>query len=66
MAKIFDVSIDYILTGNETQTAENEFAKIRKEAEQKIIDDYNSLDEDGKRQLEDFFQYLKSKYVDKK
>ena len=68
IANYFDVTLDY-LTGrneNETQTTENEFAKIRNEAEQKIMDDYRSLDENGKRQLEDFFQYLKSKYADKK
>lgn len=63
IAEYIGTTPEYLLNENET---ENDFTKIRNSTEQKIMDDYRSLDEDGKRQLESFFEYLKSKYVDKK
>ncbi len=69
MAKIFEVSIDYILTGEEKETKNenypNNIKELKSLTEQKIIEDYRSLDDEGKKQLKNFFDYLKNKYIKK-
>lgn len=63
IAEYVGTTPEYLLneTEKETSTPENEITKIRNSVEQKIIEDYRNLDENGKRQLEDYFKYLKSK-----
>lgn len=69
MSKLFNKSIDYILTGEEKEAESenhpNNIKELKSLTEQKIIEDYRSLDNEGKKQLENFFDYLKNKYIKK-
>ena len=52
---------EYLITGNENENIK----ELKTLTEQKIIEDYRSLDDEGKKQLENFFDYLKNKYIKK-
>ena len=57
IAEYIGTTPEYLITGNENENIK----ELKTLTEQKIIEDYRSLDDEGKKQLENFFDYLKNK-----
>ena len=61
IAEYIGTTPEYLITGNENENIK----ELKTLTEQKIIENYRSLDDEGKKQLENFFDYLKNKYIKK-
>lgn len=67
IAEYIGTTPEYLLNEEETENENhpNNIKELKSLTEKKIIEDYRSLDDEGKKQLENFFDYLKNKYIKK-